>query len=279
MIKTALAAAILAACALPVGAQTIERMQETNKLNMGFRTDAPPLSYLDGTGAPAGYSLLVCGQVAQFIVNELKIEELEIELIPVTAENRFEKVARGEVDILCGAATITLERRELVDFSIPTYVDGTAVMLPPGSISSFSDFEGKSLGVRKGTTTEGALANTLASTSVTAEVVTYDSHIKGMEAMQDGDIAAYFADQSILLYLNLGINSAQDFQVMDRLLTIEKHGLALARGDDDFRLLVDRAISRLYDTGAMERNFREALPGAEPGQAIQALFLIAPTLP
>ena len=43
--------------------------------------------------------------------------------------------------------------------------------------------------------------------------------------------------------------STESFVISDNTLTIEKHGLALARGDADFRLAVDRALSALYETG------------------------------
>ncbi len=279
MIRLALAAITTAVLALPATAQTVDKIKETKTLTVGFRTDAPPLSYLDDTGAPNGYSVLVCGQVAQFLANELEIEELEIELVPVDATNRFDKVVSGEVDLLCGAATITLERRTMVDFSTPTYVDGTAVLLPKGAATDFASFAGQKIGVRSGTTTLDALKNTLSATQVDAELVEYETHVAGFEAMQASDLAAYFADQSILLYLNLGLGTTDNFQVMNRLLTIEKHGLAMAKGDDEFRLLVDTALSRLYDTGDMEKIFRGSLPGAEPGAAIEALFMLAPILP
>ena len=43
----------------------------------------------------------------------------------------------------------------------------------------------------------------------------------------------------------------RDLRVIDRLFTYEPLALALPRGDDDFRLLVDRVLSRLYRSGAI----------------------------
>lgn len=279
MIRILLSAAVLALAATASQAQTLDRIKETNTLNLGFRTDAPPLSYRDEEGRPAGFSLLVCNQIAQAIANVLQLEELNAEFIAVTAEDRFEKVASGEIDLLCGAATITMSRRDIVDFSVPTYVDGTAAMLPVGAVSNLAALADKKVGVRAGTTTEEALENTLEATGLTPEVVVFDSHVAGMAAMEAGEIEAYFADQSILMFLKANSEKSDDFNVMDRLLTIEKHGLALARGDADFRFLIDGIVSGLYANGTMEQIFEETLPGAKPGQALQALYLIAPTLP
>lgn len=279
MIRTALLVAATCVAAAGASAQTLERIQETKTLKFGFRTDAPPLSFQDSEGRPGGYSVLLCAQLGQAIANVLGMKELSAEFVPVTAEERFDKVAKGEVDLLCGASTITMTRRDLVDFSIPTYIDGTAVMLPKGGESNLAALGGKSVGVRKGTTTQQALVNTLQSAKIDAKVVEFDSHDAGLKAMEGGELAAYFADQSILLYLNAGSEKRDEFNVMDRLLTVEKHGLALARGDAEFRQLVDGALSGLYANGTMLKLFKETLPGAAPGQAMQALYLIAPTLP
>ena len=43
--------------------------------------------------------------------------------------------------------------------------------------------------------------------------------------------------------------SARDLIVVDRLFTYEPLALALPRGDEDLRLLVDRTLSRLYRSG------------------------------
>ena len=279
MLRTALAAAIIALAATTAQAQTLDRIKETKTINLGFRVDAPPLSYRDGEGRPAGYSLLLCNQVAQAIANVLEMEELQAEFVVVTAEDRFEKVVSGEVDLLCGAATITMTRRDLVDFSIPTYVDGTAVMLPKGAEANLGKLAGQKVGVRTGTTTENALANTLEAIGLDVETIPFENHADGMAAMESGELAAYFADQSILMFLKANSENGDGFNVMDRLLTVEKHGLALARGDADFRELVDGVISGLYVNGTMERIFKETLPGAKPGQAMGALYLIAPVLP
>ena len=71
----------------------------------------------------------------------------------------------------------------------------------------------------------------------------------------------------------------RDPRDLDNTLTVEKQALALPRGDDDFRPAVDGAISELYRSGGIARIFAANLPGAKPGLALKALYLIAPDLP
>lgn len=259
-------------------AQTLDRIKDKGVMTLGYRVDAAPLSFQRPGGLPAGYSPLVCTKVAQGIVNQLGLDGLEVNFVPVDAADRFEKVASGEIDLLCGAATITLSRRALVDFSIPTFVDGTAILVQKDAPSDFASYEGKKLGVRSNTTTEEALNNTLGAMGMQAEVLRFDSHQNGVAALEKGEIDGYFADQSILANLRMTSPSAGNLKMSDEILTIEKHGLAMARGDADFRLAVDTALSKMYASGEMQRIFTEVFPAVQPGLGLQAMFVIAPTL-
>ncbi len=257
-------------------AQTLERIKETGLLRLGYRVDAPPLSFQAADGNPGGYSPTICVELAQGILNTIKIPNMDVEFVPVGVQDRFDKVAAGEIDLLCGAASITMSRREKVDFSIPTFADGTTVLLPVGGSDNFADLSGKKLGVRRDTTTEEALTNTLADIKVFAEVVRFADHKAAMEAMEKGELDAYFGDQSILAGLWIGSPQRDKFKLGANLLTIEKHGLAMARGDTEFRLLVDQLLSRMYRTGVMQAIFQQTLPGVQPGDIHRAMFTMAP---
>ncbi|WP_171178892.1 amino acid ABC transporter substrate-binding protein [Ruegeria sp. HKCCA4633] len=260
-------------------AQTIERITKNNEIRFGFRTDAAPLSYLNDQGRPFGLSPLICDRVAQSLAKKLELKELNVQFIPVDAKDRFDKIASGEVDVLCGAATITLSRREVVDFSIPIYVDGTSILLPIEAEGTMSALAGKRVGMRSNTTTEASVLNSFEAASIDANMVRFASHPDGIKALRDGEIDAYFADQSILLVNYIAAGLKGKFKLSQEILTIEKQGLAIQKGDYDFRLLVDRILSEMYAQGSMEEIFRIALPGIEPGEALKALYVIAPTNP
>lgn len=273
-------AAALFGTALPAAAEgVLDRIRDSGEVRLGVRADAAPLSYTDAAGLPAGYAVDVCRDVVDLLAGQLELEALEAVFVPVTAEDRFDAVTSGTADMLCGADTITLERRAIVDFSTPTFVDGAAVLLKSGESAELSALAGKKVGVVIDTTTEEALRNTLTATEIEAEILPMESHTAGIEALQSGEIAAYFGDQSILFALLLTQDTDNTLSISDNTLTIEKQGIAMPRGDNDFRLAVDTAISELYLSGRMVEIFRENLPGAEAGVALKSLFLIAPDLP
>lgn len=275
--------AVLLVLMLPVAgpgaAQTIEKIRESQTLTLGFRTDASPLSLANEDGSPSGYSPFICAKLAGEIAQDLQLENLEVRFVPVDTSDRFDKVASGEIDLLCGAATITLSRQGIVDFSIPTYVDGASVMLPRGGAQRMQDLAGRKVGFRSDTTTQMAVEGTFEKAGWEIDKNRFSDHRAGIDALIAGEIDAYFADQSILLSFFVNDRLADEFVLLDDVLTVEKHGFALRRGDTDFRLLVDKGLSRLYASGFMKEAFARALPGAKPGVGLQAMYMLAPTLP
>lgn len=262
--------------ATPVLADTLDRIRDSGEIRIGHRTDAVPLSYVGSDGSPRGYSVMICRAVAARLANTLGIEKLTPVWVPLDAENRFDAVAEGRVDLHCGAATITLSRREKVDFSIPIFVDGTAVLLPAEGDTAFEALSGKRLGVRGATTTEEILRNSLEAADLEAEVVTFSTFKEGVTALSEGKIDAFFGDQSQLFGLAISGDLPERLRISENTLTVEKHGLVLPRGDSDFRLAVDRELSVLYQSGDMARIFQSTMPGVEPGVALKMLFILAP---
>lgn len=273
MFRAIVVAGLLASAGLAASAQTIERLADSGVIRLGVREDARPLSWFRD-GEPVGYAVDLCLGVMDHF--EKMIGPMSPRFVTVTAENRFDMLAEGEIDMLCGAASMTLARRALVDFSIPIYIDGASVLMRRDAETDFAGLAGKTIGVRAGTTTAVALDTTLAQTGMEAEVVEVDSHTDGLDGVLDGRLAAYFADQSILFGLLFGSDRQDELAVAGNTLTVEPQAIGLPRGDADFRLAVDTAISRLYRSGAVQRMFEDNFAPAEMGQAMRAMLLLAP---
>jgi polar amino acid transport system substrate-binding protein len=257
----------------------IDRIRATGEITLGVRRDARPHSYLDADGNPAGYTIEVCQAVAGRLRTQLGITQLRMRFEPVDATDRFQAVADGRIDLLCGAATITLSRREIVDFSIPTFVDGASMLTRKGASDAFTALAGKRIGVRAGTTTEQALLASLRSNAMEADVRPVTDHAMGLRAVETGEIDAYFGDQSILFGLRDASAEKDRLVVAGNTLTLELHGLALPLGDHRFRLEVDRALSQLYRSGRMAEIFETTFPTAEPGESIRYIHTFAPVPP
>ena len=91
----------------------------------------------------------------------------------------------------------------------------------------------------------------------------------------DNGISAYFADRAILQYLFMKSPVAANLLLSDDYLTIEPYALALPRGDEDFRLAVDTALSHIYRSGEIVRIFTANFGAqAVPSTMLQSLYTI-----
>jgi ABC-type amino acid transport substrate-binding protein len=256
-------------------AQTLERVRASGAFKIGYREDAAPFSFKNTLGEPAGFSVELCRLVGAQVKHALGLDEIAVEYVPVGTEDRFEALQDGRIDILCSADTVTLSRRELVDFSLFTFLDGAAVLLRADSPEDLQSLAGQKIGVRGATTTEDALRKTLAEIKLNAQVITVASHDEGLAKLEAGEIAAYFGDQAILIFLATGSDAPDKLKLSERQFTFEPYALALTRGDDEFRLLVDRTLARIYRSGTIDQLFTNAFGrNADPTPALRALYLI-----
>jgi ABC-type amino acid transport substrate-binding protein len=255
---------------------TIDRLRQDKTLRIAYREDAPPFSFKDAIGEPAGFMVDLCRSIAKDLTAELNLSDLKTAYVPVTAANRFEAIETGKADLLCEPTSATLSRRERVDFSIATFVDGAGLLVAGEGPSEFGGLAGKKIGVLAGTTTEQSLRDTLANAKIDAEVVPAKTHEEGLAMLDQGTIAAYFGDRAILAFLAAKSSAPSKLRLANNYFSVEPYALALARGDGDFRLAVDRALSRIYRSGEIATVFAHTFGDqTQPSDTLKTLYLIS----
>ena len=264
-------------CQAPAFAQsggTLERIKNQGEVRLAFRADATPFSHIENN-RPAGYSVELCLEVAHALQQQLKMPEMTVSFVEVTAENRFDAITQGKADLLCEATSATLSRRERMDFSISTFVSGASLAIQQDGPTSFEKLADKKVGVLGGTTTQEDLDITLREHSISAEVIVVKTHDEGLDLLKKGQIAAYFADRTILQQRLRDAAAGGKLLLADNYLTIEPYALAMPI-DHDFRLAVDRALSRLFRTGGMIKVFRGTFDAdAKPSELLKMLSRVS----
>ncbi len=228
-------------------AGTLDQIAKTGKFRIGFRESSPPMSFLDNEGKPVGYMIDLCNRIATGVKNKVG-GNVTVEYVPVTAKNRFDALVNNEIDILCGPTTKTLSRAERVDFTQLTFVTGAGLMTLAGKeIRDVSGFTGKKIGVGRNTTTEKVIRTMLKESLADAQVVLVDSSAEGVEALKNGEIDAFSADQVVLM--GMAMTTGEKFSIASQVFSYEPFALAVRRNDADFRLVADRVLAHLYRSG------------------------------
>jgi ABC-type amino acid transport substrate-binding protein len=254
----------------PAPTTALDRIKAAGTIRLGYRADARPFSFADESGSAAGYSVALCNKVVDALKAEVGLATLTVEWVPVTLADRFQAVQQGHVDLVCGAETVTLERRKDVAFSVPIFPGGTGALLrtdaPPRLREVLSErprtdptwrgsagqlLQTQTFSVVTGTTAEPWLARKLGEFKLTAVVTPVDGYAAGIQGVLDRKAHVFFGDRAILLDAAARHPSASKLMVIERLFTYEPVALVLARGDEDFRLAVDRALSGFYASGEL----------------------------
>jgi glutamate/aspartate transport system substrate-binding protein len=218
-------------------------------VRIAYRSDATPFSFLRERGKPVGYTIDLCRLVVDAIGRQLD-QKLDIEWVPVTVSTRFSTIAKNQADMECGSSTVTLRRYEEVDFSNLVFVESTAILVSRQSdIRSFSEMNGKKIAVIAGTSNERAVADHMRRLKLdAATLVTVGSREEGIAALETGAADGYASDKLLLVGAEKQRPAA--LALLPDELSFEPYAIALPRGDWAFRLAVNRALAKIYSSGA-----------------------------
>jgi glutamate/aspartate transport system substrate-binding protein len=228
---------------------TLLRVAETGEFRIGYVPDAPPLSFQDSENNVVGYSIDLCRRIAAATRDHLGLDKIDIVFTPLpTMEDRLNAVENGDVDIECGTTTVTLSRRERVDFTLMTFITGSAVLsLQTKPIDTVDDLVGTKIAVLTGTTTEDVLHRIMDINEFKIKLKVIGSHTEGMELLNSGKVAGYASDRAMLIgQVFREANASEQYALTRSALSFEPYALMVPRGDTAFRLVADKALASLY---------------------------------
>jgi len=255
---------------------TLGKISQARTIALGHRTDSAPFSFVGKEKEPVGYTIDLCRRVVASLQQQLKLPELRIRWVPVTAESRIPALVKGEIDLECGTTTATLSRQSTVDFSSLVFVDGGSLLMRMDHpAQALKDLAGRRIAVTAGTTAEKRLPEVLKERSITAEVVVMKGEQEALAALEAGKVDGYANDRVVLFGLALRGKDPARLAMLNADFSYEPYALMLRRGDTDFRIAVNRALGQVYRSEAIgeiyERWFGRF--GA-PGSLLLAMYYL-----
>ena len=274
---TLLLAIALAPSASLMAQGTLERIADRNEFRIGYRTDARPLSF-EKDGKAQGYSVDFCQRIAVAVREHLQLPDMKVTFVPVTSDGRFDAVVDGDIDIECGATTVTLGRLERVDFTLKTFVTGgTILSMAANRVAHLEDLAGKRVAVVRGTPTADALEAALKEKLIDARVVAVADRNEGMSRLREGEVAGFASDQIVLIGVALeAIDARQvvNFSFADEFFSYEPYAFMVRRDDAEFRLVVNRAIAQMFRSGQFAQVYQTWIgsAGVQPSPMLIAMY-------
>jgi len=110
----------------PAASPTLDAIRKHGEIRVGVKTDFKPFNSINAEGEVVGFESELAALIAQRLGVALK-------KVKITTENRFQKLALGEVDILIATVGDTAERRKSATAVEPGYAETSVnIMFRPG---------------------------------------------------------------------------------------------------------------------------------------------------
>jgi general L-amino acid transport system substrate-binding protein len=240
------------------GGGILEAVKARGTLICGGRTDLAGFGMLDDAGNNIGFDIDLCRAVAAAVLGDPEA----VEVVPLTAADRGPALQTGEVDMLSRNVTWTSSRdAQWGNFTIIMFYDGQGFMIRKDSgITSTDQFDGATVCVTSGTTTEQNLADFFRQNNMTYEAVIFEETAAVYGAYEEGRCDITTSDKSQLASVRSGFADPDAHEILD--ITISKEPLtpAVPHGDDawfDTVKIVMFALINAEELGVTQANVEE----------------------
>ena len=223
-------------------ARTVQEIKDSGVIRIGVFTDKAPFGYVDENGKNQGYDVYFTDRLAKDL-------GVKVEYISLDPASRVEYAETAKADIVAANFTVTPERAEKVDFSLPYMKVSLGVVSPDKAvIKSIDELKDKTLIVSKGTTAEYYFSKN----HPEIKLQKYDSYADAYNALLDGRGDAFSTDNTEVL---AWAKANPGFTVgIDSLGDVDTIAVAVQKGNKDLLDWINNEIKEL----GKENFFHEA---------------------
>ncbi|MCG0238404.1 MAG: transporter substrate-binding domain-containing protein [Firmicutes bacterium] len=232
----------------PAQVSKLEEIKRRGYLIVGVKADVPGFGYLNPeTNMYEGYEI----DLAKKIAEEIFKVPGQVKFEPVTAKTRIGLLQSGQIDMIIATVTVTEQRKQEVDFSPVYYTDGIQLLVKKDSgITGLKDLDGKTIGVAQGATTRARLEEKAKELGVTPKFAEFPDYPSILAALQAGRVDAFSVDGAILKGYQMQDPSTV---ILPEKYSEEPYAIATRQGDDDLRDLVAQVITRMQESGELQK--------------------------
>jgi polar amino acid transport system substrate-binding protein len=210
---------------------------------IGTNAEYPPLESVDEAGKIVGFDPELMAAIAEKA-------GFKFELVNTRWDGIFVALQSGEFDAVISSATITDERREMVDFSDPYLSAGQMIAVrvaDKDTIKSPADLDGKKVGVQLGTT-----GDIWATENTKAEVVRYDEITLAFQALANKDVDAVLNDGPTSGAIVLA-NPEMNLTLVGEPFTEELYGIAVNKGKPELLQAINKGLAAVKADGTYDK--------------------------
>lgn len=176
--------------------EQVQAIRDAGVFKVGIKEDVPKFGFLNpDTSEHEGFEI----DLAKLIAEEITGSGDNVEFTGVSPKTRGPLLDNGEVDAVIATFTITDERKETYNFTVPYYIDEVGFLVRnDDGFTDFASLDGKTLGVPQSATTKQLLEDKAAEEGISFKFSELGSYPEIKTALTSKRIDAMSVDKSIL---------------------------------------------------------------------------------
>ena len=216
--------------------------EEVGELHIVVATDAtwPPMEMVDESKEIVGFDIDLMNAIA-------REGGFTVEFKNSAWDGIFAGLAAGKYDAVMSSVTITDERKNTMDFSLP-YINAGQVLIVRSDttgVQTLQDLDGKRVGAQIGTTGSFEVEKVAGVT-----LKTYDEIGLAFEDLANKRIDGVVADTPVAADFALQNENYKDtLKIVGVPFTEEYYGIAVAKGNKTVLDDINRGLKRVLDSG------------------------------
>jgi polar amino acid transport system substrate-binding protein len=217
-----LAALAGVALALPVAAQTLDKIKQRGVLVVGTKADYKPFGFRDPSGAIVGFEPDLAKEVADKLGVKLELE-------PVVSSNRMQFLQQGKIDLMIATMNDKPDRRQVVGILDPSYyASGVNVLASKkANLKSWEELKGQKVcGI------QGAWYNKPVAEKYGADFISFKGQAEAETALMQGNCIGWVYDDTAFAE-RLADPKWKDFEMPLETILEEPWGIAVRLEERD----------------------------------------------
>jgi len=228
----------IAAGTQPTEGGKLNQVLARGKLIVGTDSATPPFCFKDDAGNWTGFDIDFAREMATGLFDKPDA----IEFVDEKPSSRIPNLQADKVDFVIQAMTITMQRAQLVNFTVPYYRDAVNIVLPRNSkYANYTQLKGASykVAVMQNRDAEDSVHSFMPDT----QVLQFETQAAAVLAVESGRADAATVEHPMAMYM--AAQNSEKFKAGDQAFGPNNFGLAIRAGDWQWLYWLNTSVNDL----------------------------------
>lgn len=219
---------------------------DKDTLIVGLDDTFAPMGFKDESGEIVGFDIDLAKAMGEKLGKAIEFQSIDWTM-------KETELNAGNIDFIWNGYSISDERKEQVDFSVPYLKNRQIIItLADSDINAKADLAGKTVAAQTGSTAVDAIESEpdVMATFKDGKPVTYESNNDVLMDLEAGRVDAAVADEIIVRYY-MSKKGEEKFKVLDEDFGEEEYGVGMRKGDAKMVDAFNKAYNELKAEGKL----------------------------